>query len=184
MAATIDLTGTIAFVTLRAFLLSILPGGVQVVRGQSNRVSMPKGPFMTITPLRRTALSTNVSTYADPVLTGSPVGTVGSRSIQASMEYTVQADVYGDGAEDNAQIVATLFRSGVSVETFAAAGIAMFPLYAGDIRQMVFNNSEQQYEDRWSVDLVSQLKPIVTIGQEFAASLNVILINVDAEYPP
>ncbi|HEY0120651.1 MAG TPA: hypothetical protein VGC14_02630 [Rhizobium sp.] len=51
---------------LRAFLLAILPEGIEVVQGQDNRVPEPStDDFVTVTPLFQSRLSTNVDTYQD-----------------------------------------------------------------------------------------------------------------------
>ena len=59
-------------VALRAFLLNILPAGVQVIQGQDNRVPEPSvGDFVVITPIRRDRVETNSDTYNDCAFTGS-----------------------------------------------------------------------------------------------------------------
>lgn len=57
---------------LRSFLLGILPAGIEVVRGQVNRVASPKGPdYVVFWPLRRGRLSTNVDEFVDTRFTAS-----------------------------------------------------------------------------------------------------------------
>lgn len=64
------------FVVLRAFLLAILPSGIEVVRAQENSVSEPVGPdFVVLTPLTRERISLDVTTYADCAFVGSAAGT-------------------------------------------------------------------------------------------------------------
>lgn len=61
---------------LRAFLISILPTGVEVILGQQNRVPEPRANnFVVFTPILRDRLETNVDTYADCLFTGSISGT-------------------------------------------------------------------------------------------------------------
>jgi len=63
-------------VVLRAFLLAILPSGIEVVRAQENSVSEPVGPdFVVLTPLTRDRISLDVTTYADCAFVGSAAGT-------------------------------------------------------------------------------------------------------------
>lgn len=77
MPAVISLTEDQAFTALRAFLLSVLPVGVEVVQAQDNRVPEPAaGDFVLMTPLRQERLSYNETTYQDNVFTGSITGTV------------------------------------------------------------------------------------------------------------
>lgn len=60
---------------LRSFLISILPG-VDVILSQVNRVPEPtSADFITMTPLRRERIETNIDSYGDVVFTGSIIGT-------------------------------------------------------------------------------------------------------------
>jgi len=62
---------------LRAFLIQILPTGVEVIEGQDNRVPEPQGTdFVVMTTILRERLETNIDTYADGAFTGSIAGTV------------------------------------------------------------------------------------------------------------
>jgi len=75
-AATVSLTEAQVREALRAFILGILPAGVEVVRSQDNRVPMPFGAdFVVMTPLGRSRLSTNVTSYQDNEVVGSIAGT-------------------------------------------------------------------------------------------------------------
>lgn len=57
---------------LRAFLLAILPSGVECIESQDNRVPEPHGTdFVVMTPIRRERLETNVDTYTDCAFTAS-----------------------------------------------------------------------------------------------------------------
>lgn len=176
MAATISLTETQVFTVLRAFVLAQI-AAVEVLKGQNNRVSMPpKGNFIIMTPMMRERLATNVTAYSD-------LKNNGTRADTQPTRYTVQFDVYGPAATDNAQKLQTLFRSDVACQAFTASGLAMQALYTTDPRQMPFVNGEQQYEDRWTLDIALQINPTVTTPQEFADELAVTLVSVAAEYP-
>lgn len=60
---------------VRAFLISVLPAGIEVVLAQDNRVAEPGGPdFVAITPMRRTRLETNVDSYIDCYFAGAISG--------------------------------------------------------------------------------------------------------------
>lgn len=75
--ATLSFTESQTYAALRTFLLSILPPGVDVVRGQVNRVAEPANPnFVVFWPLARERLGTNLTTYADNTVVGSVSGTV------------------------------------------------------------------------------------------------------------
>lgn len=63
--------------SLRAFLLAVLPDGMEVVTGGPNRVPEPKvGGFVVMSPVRINRLATNLDTASDVVFEGSIAGTV------------------------------------------------------------------------------------------------------------
>jgi hypothetical protein len=47
-----------------------------------------------------------------------------------------------------------------------------------------FTNAEDQWEDRWIVELHTQANVVVTLGQEFADEVTVDLIAADLFYGP
>lgn len=136
-------------VALRAFLLSVVPPGTEVILFQANRTPEPKGDFVMMTPLRMTRLSTNLDDFT---------GT--ATNITQAMQADVQLDFHGADQITPAEMattVSTLFRSWVATDAFEASGYAMTPLYAGDPVQRPFINAEQQYETRWVVDASLQV---------------------------
>lgn len=73
--ATISLTEAQCFEVLGDFITAMLPAEVEVEQGQVNRVPQPIGPnFVIMSPLRRTRLGTNETTYSDTVFTASITG--------------------------------------------------------------------------------------------------------------
>jgi hypothetical protein len=75
MSVSLSLTEAQTLTALRTFLLSVLPSGTEVVRGQDNRVAEPTAAnFVTMTPILRSRLGTNVDTYQDCAFTGSISG--------------------------------------------------------------------------------------------------------------
>lgn len=138
-------------------------------------------------------------TYA--LNTAQPSTTVGSTILQAGYEQymkptqvDVQVDVHGPLSADNAEIIATLFRSSFGVEAFAAEGAAIginfavgisaigavdvVPLYVEDPRQMPFLNAEQQYEERWIVEVHMQANIAVRVPRQFASALSLSVNRV------
>lgn len=179
-APTLSLTQDQTLTVLRTFLLGLMANGVEVVLAQDNRVPEPAGPdFITMTPILRERLDTNVVTTVD----GYPSNPQ-TRSDKVSERVTIQLDVHGPASADNVQVIATLFRSDWAVDQFAASGFDVAPLYASDPRQIPFTNGEQQVETRWSIDLAMQCNPVTTVSQDFAAQLSIVTVNVDARYPP
>lgn len=106
----------------------------------------------------------------------------------------IQVDVHGPNSADNAEIIATLFRSSYGVDAFSAegaaigitfaAGVSMIgavdvtPLYCEDPRQSPFLNAEQQYEERWTVDVHLQANLAIRVPRQFAGSLSLVVNNV------
>lgn len=105
----------------------------------------------------------------------------GGATKEQSTEFVMQADVHGPSSGDNAQTISTLFRDGYAVDQLDSTGVT--PLYADEPRQMPFITGADQYEDRWSVDLHMQIKPVVTVPQEYADSVDMTLVDVDVAFP-
>jgi hypothetical protein len=177
---TLSLTESQILTALRGFLLAVLPSGMEAVKGQDNRVAEPVGDnFVVMTPILRDRLSTNIVTFTD--------GFPSNPQIRGDLEKvmaTVQIDVHGPLAADNAQIIETLFRSDWAVDLFATYGFDLAPLYIGQRKQIPFLDGEQQIETRWTMDACLECNPVVTNTQDFAASIEVEIVEVDATYPP
>jgi len=166
---TLSLTESQTLAALRSFLLAVLPAGVEVVKGQVNRVAEPKGSdFVVMTSTLRERLSTNIDTYTD----GHPVNPGTKASLQPT-KVTIQVDVHGPASADNAQIIVTLFRDEFATTAFSASGFDVTPLYASDPRQAPFLNGEQQVETRWTIDAVMHCNPVVTVPQDFFTEVSI-----------
>lgn len=96
----------------------------------------------------------------------------GTMSITAPMKLTVQVDVHGPNAGDNAQVLATLFRDEYATAAFASYGPDVTPLYADDPKQLGFIDGEKQIEERWSLDVHLQINPTTVVPQQAAAALS------------
>jgi hypothetical protein len=182
--ATIDITETILLTALRGFLLSAVSG--DVVQSQQNRVAMPKGTFTIMTPIDSVGISVNRKTYHDTGVAGT--GTEGNTQ---SKKWRCQLDCYGAQAHDNATLISTLWRTPYACGLFITAcqtlGIpskSIAPLYAGDPHNTNMINAEEQFQDRWTLDVTLQFNPTVTVPQDFAAQLIIGLAEVDAKFPP
>lgn len=162
------------------FLVAVLPTGTDVVVGQDNLVASPQSAnYAVMTPILRTRLATNLTTYSD----GFPSNPQIRQDLQAT-QVTVQVDVFGPLSADNAQVIQTLFRSDWGVDQFTTSGFDVTPLYTSEPRQMKFTDESHQVQQRWSLDVVCQCNPVVTVSQDFADELVVGVIEVDAAYPP
>ena len=167
---------------LAPFLVSItgLPAA-NVQQGIPNRTPPPQASpgfvIMTIIGMRR--LRTNVDTWAT---TGDPA----SINHEMGTEVRVQVDFYGDSSQDWAAAFQTLFRDDSGCIALAGSGATPIcqPLYADEARMMPFEDSEDQYEQRWTVDAILQYNPVTSDSMQFADALSVTLVNVDEKYPP
>lgn len=118
--------------------------------------------------------------FVAPAQTVGPVKmAAGSKSLTTSSEAVIQLDVHGPNAGDFAAAIQTLFRSGVATEAFKALNPAIAPLYADDPRQMPFSGGEDQYEDRYIIEVHLQVNQAVVVDQQFADELELNLINVE-----
>lgn len=160
---------------LRAFLLDVIPSGFEVIQAQGNRVPEPRSPnFVLTTPGTRTRLSTNKST----------LDTFGQEEavIQAT-QFDYQLDVHGDLSGDAVQAVTTMMRDPYGADFFAKNSPGISPLYAKDPKQLPFINAEQQYENRWVVEVCLQADPEIVFPQQSATTLTVVTKSVEAEFP-
>lgn len=162
---------------VKGFLTAVLPSGVAVFKGQANQVPEPQGSdFIVMTPNIRARLATTVQTWDQ---TDPDPSTV---TFAESTRVEVQLDFHGETSTDNAQVVTTLWRSSYAVDFMADSGVT--PLYCDDGHQVPFINSEGKYEDRWIINAVLQVTPVITTPAQFADTLTVGLIEVDTRYPP
>lgn len=179
MAFTSDLEEDAITTALRSFLVLVAPSGATIVLGQSNRVPPPKeGLYIVFTPTTRPRLSTNVVTWDYEDTAPENI------SMLAPAQMMVQVDIFGEQAFNVASIIEATWRSTWGCETLAGLNSLMQPLYADEPRQLAFIDSNQQYEDRWSVDLNLQINQSISIPQEFSDTLTVELIEIDSTYPP
>lgn len=166
------------------------------------------GTVMTVTEIDYGTLSVGSPIFGVGVLDGTKVtafgnsdGSVGTYTISPSQNVSqrtlaagvhaaqqnttlvVQADVHGTSGGDNAQTLTTAVRDPYAVEWFLANHPEVTPLYAEEPRQVPFLNAEQQYEDRWAIEIMLQVKPTIRLPQQFADQVRVTPIAVEAIYP-
>jgi hypothetical protein len=158
------------FVKLRAFLLTIVPTGTEVVRGYINRVPQPVGNHIVITGLFERRLRTNIHTYEDDG------GLGGTRNIEQGTEVHVQIDYYGAIAADWCAMVSTVFRDEYGV---AALAPDCSPGYIDDGRNMPLTTGEEQYLQRFCSTAVLFYNPVTTIPQQFADAAGVTLVDAE-----
>jgi hypothetical protein len=178
MPTTISITEDDLFAALRTFLLTIVADGVEVVQGQDNLVPEPNADdFIVMWSLGQARLSTNDSSYSDP---GTNPGT---RNFEQATRAMIQIDVHGPASANNAEMISTLFFSEYAVDSFKSSGKDISPLYCDDPKQAPFINGENQYEQRWIITAAIQYNPVTAVPQDFADTLEVNIVSVDATYP-
>jgi hypothetical protein len=164
------LTEDAILTALRAFLLDVLPSGVEVVQGQNNRVPEPTGPdHVVMTPDRRTQMAQTTHDW------NADGGTIG---VNRSSALHFQLDVYGPNSADNGQVITTLFRDSYGCDFFRSYGVQ--PLYCDDGQQMPLVNGEEQYENRWMIRATLQANILVTVAAGFADTLEAHAVPADA----
>jgi len=178
MTATISITQDTLTTALRGFLLPIV-STTEVFLSQQNLDPMPLGSFITMTPISTEGLSTNHTSYHDTGVSGT-----GTQMNSRTTLWRCQLDCYGDDAQDMANIIATLWRSPYACENLTTDTLNIQPLYAGEPHQTTMINAEQQFENRWTVDVMLQFNPVITVPQDFADQLVIGLVEIGAKYPP
>ena len=166
-----SITEANVFTALRAFLLTVVD--CEVVRTQVNRVAMPKGDFIALTPSSMTALETNTDTF-----------NATQKTILRPQQFNVQVDCYGTRSADRANAITALFRDEYATASFLASGFDIQPLFAEDPHQMPLINGEEQYTERWTFELAMQVNPVLTIVQQTANVLTPGVISVERTFPP
>jgi hypothetical protein len=113
----------------------------------------------------------------------------GRQTYMQSGELVVQLDFHSastSDAGDMARTVSTLFRDEFATTQFAnqVPSYDVTPLHADDAKQMPFINENQQFEWRWVVEARVQCNDVIVLPQQYAESLHVNLISVQAAYGP
>jgi hypothetical protein len=166
-----SITETDVFTVLRSYVTSLV--GCPVVRSPVNRVAMPVGDFILLSPLSIEHISLNVHTYSATQTT-----------ILRPLKYTVQVDCLGTEANDRAITLSSMFRDSYTAELFAASGFDIAPLFTTELRQLPFVSGEDQYIERWTFDCAMQVNAVITLTTQAANTLSTVLLEVDATYPP
>ena len=174
MSSTISITDDDVFTALRAFLVAVLPAGVEVIQLQDNGVPMPAAGFVGMNNGGNRRLATNANGYTDS-------GGTHTKSITTPTAYTMALDFYGPDSGAWAAIVQSMFRDESAPDLFPAN---IQPLHADDPMQIALLNGEAQYEQRWRLEATMQTVAVITTPQEFAGALAIGIKSVDAEYPP
>jgi hypothetical protein len=147
---------------LAAFISPFMLGG-EVIRGQTNRVSMPQAPFVLLTEIGLADLGKPHSRQSD----------ASDATIYGHKRIDIQVDFYGatgGDAGDFCGAIKSAFRSEWGSSQFPTT---IQPLYCDDGRQIPLITGEEQYESRWTLTASLQYNPTVTVPQQSADALAV-----------
>jgi hypothetical protein len=163
------------YTLLKAFIVGIVPAGVQVVKGLNNRTAMPLPlpGFVAMTAVLMNPHRTPVETWDHNNPEPDAI------SIEQGILLRVQLDCYGPDAAQWAVALATL-RSSYACDVLAPVA----PLFADNPIQAPLTNAEAEYEQRWIVGANLQYNPVVSTPMQFADAAEVNLINIDVRFPP
>ena len=164
---------------VRSFLLTyVTPPGAEVVGDSNNRVSMPNNPYILMNHLGKPRMATNMeAVFVETVATT----TLATASIYQPTKYGLQLDCVDNTPEhasgDWAQRISMLWRSAYAASYFKPLGMA--PLYTDDPHHAPWANGENQWEDRWIVDVYLQVNPGVIIALDSFSTVDVGIVDVD-----
>ena len=164
---------------LQAWIMAVLGLPLaQVVEAHDNLVAPPLDPFVVMSHLSREPVSTPWLTNQDTQNVNTETNTV---NLGVSYEY--QVDIYGDAAGDASMILHVLFRSDPTSEWFQAYGLANnITIDALDVdrpKHVAITNSEDQFEERWTVRLRLNVVEAIQTPVNFMSSASINpLINV------
>jgi hypothetical protein len=166
----------VVYAAVQAFIQGIVPDGVDVFQGLQNRAAAPSPlpGFVVFQALGQTRLRTTLDFPL--VADDSPVTT----SVEEGIDVSLQIDCYGPSSADWAAALASLWRDQYGC---SALGPSCQPLYADNARMIPLIDSEEQYEERWSIDAHLQWNPDTTLAQQYANVAEVTLVNVQEAYP-
>lgn len=135
----------------------------EVVRAQVNRVAMPPNPCIILTELLEVDIEVPYENYDALTL---------DTKIKGPTRIDVQIDFYGAKAGDYCKAVKNAFRSQWG---FAQFPDSVKPLYTSDGIQSPLITGEEQYESRWTLTASMQYNPVVTVPQDSANALDVVV---------
>ena len=159
---------------IKALILKFLPELTpdRVVRGWNNRVPPPPGGFALMRILYHSRQATNLAEYDPP---GESV------TLAQSALVVVQVDFYGarpvSMADGWAHDVATVWRDAVACDFLAGAGVA--PTMASDPRHLPLVGGDEQYHDRWSVELTASIFDEIKLAQAFFDDVKITLYPLE-----
>lgn len=166
------------YVVMKAFIVTVI--GLDpslILQGLPNRSAMPAASpgFVMMQLARMKQLRTPESTWDVTDLNPNQL------AVEQGTELRMQLDLYGKTSGDWAVMLQTLLRDETGCVALAPT---CQPLYASDAHLAPLDDSESQYEQRWTIEAILQYNPVTSVPMQFADTLEVTVINVDEAYPP
>lgn len=152
MSASVNISQDEMFTQLRAWILEIL-GDIPVLQGLGNGTPTPIGDFVVMTAISQNRLSTNFRDYQHYY------DTLTADVVQPA-QHQLQIDCFGENSGNYATVLATAWRDLQACESF---GRDIQPLYCDDPRQMPFEDGEQNYTKRWTMNFYLQVNGVVEL---------------------
>lgn len=143
-----------------ASALEAVNSGVEIIRGNQNRVPLPKGDFLLLTELSSEPVETPHYSWKYPE---------DLMNITQPYKVAVQCDVYGHNALDRASALVAVLTSVVGSYPFPQ-NIQL--LHTEDLRQATFVDESDQFLERWIFTVHLQYNPSVEFGMEYAEVLS------------
>ena len=145
-----SLTASDMFAALGTVLDQIV--AVPFFLSHQNGVARPGGEFVMMTTLGLEDKSTTVTEYQTAI-----------ESHSNTQIWRVQIDCFGAGASTMSNTIKMMWRTAYVCDLFAKLNVPIVPLYTNESTQTAFVNDASNYEDRWTLTLYSQVRPIVTV---------------------
>ena len=157
----------------------------RIFRGNQSRMVLPKnGAYCIYTPIIRQRRGTNIYNFNAE---GLPDNKNGADNITALILIDVQVDFYADGAAQNAQALEIASRSYIGTNYFKQLDtpVNVRVCTAESPRNLTGIDASNQYEERWSVTITTEINSAYTELLPWFEDFNFVAIkNVDVYFPP
>lgn len=171
--ATIALPENVVFDALWAWIVDVVATQLSadaVFKGFQNTTATATGNYVVLSPGVKQRQDQGRRNYTRSV--GDPL--TGTQDVARHTTYSYQVDCYGQLGPDVADIIAIAWRSLWGCDRLEGAAIT--PLYADEPQQLNIVNSEQLYEQRFTLSLYAQVNQVVGLPQDF---FNAVEVHVE-----
>lgn len=106
----------------------------------------------------------------------------GQRQDLVPTKWSVQLDVYGPSSNENVKIIEGTFYSSIATDFFTALGLPLQVLSTDDARQTPLISGEEQYQQRWTLNIDLQFNPTIGTSIQFFDEAEVTVIEAATQY--